>query len=149
MPPKKAAPDLPKVDSFFVPTRPVAKKPPPVPQAEPPCKRRFVYDHNTGLARAEIIGNVGVCLETGMELFTLPARQSAPMMGRRFDFTPPGGKRHPNDMWVDVQALVRHGIISDADIQSRRSFSREQLVGFMAQLEAELQEQEAMCRLAP
>jgi hypothetical protein len=46
---------------------------------------------------------------------------------RRFDFTPPGGKRHPGERFVDVLGLVNAGLISEADIAKQRAFTDEEL----------------------
>jgi hypothetical protein len=44
-----------------------------------------------------------------------------------FDFTPPGGKRHPGERFVDVLGLVNAGLISEADIGRQRAFTDEEL----------------------
>jgi hypothetical protein len=46
---------------------------------------------------------------------------------QRFDFTPPGGKRHPGERFVDVLGLVNAGLISEADIGRQRAFTDEEL----------------------
>ena len=43
------------------------------------------------------------------------------------DFTPPGGKRHPGERFVDVLGLVNAGLISEADIAKQRAFTDEEL----------------------
>lgn len=78
MPPKKAAPKplVPSRESFFLPHRPmVARKdktaqPPPPPEAvRRELPRRFLYEQGTGVAYAEVVRDVAVCVNSGCELF--------------------------------------------------------------------------------
>ena len=46
---------------------------------------------------------------------------------RRFDFTPPGGVRHPSERHLNVLSLVNAGLMSEADIAKQRAFTDEEL----------------------
>jgi hypothetical protein len=133
--------------SFFMSKRTMAKRLIPEAKVTTESKqvvfakpRRFLYEQGTDSAYAEIVGNTAVCLMTGMDMFQLGggreeyAQSSAPFQ-RRFDFTPPDGKRHPDERYVDVHGLVKAGIISDSDVASHRAFSDEELKEAMAKLE--------------
>ena len=110
MPPRKAAPlsaMVPTKASFFSKARVMVKRDSPM-KVESASKfemfqkpRRFLYEQGTDTAYAEIVGNSAICMLTGMEMFQMGgssreeiSQPSAPFQ-RRFDFTPPGGKRHP------------------------------------------------------
>ena len=152
MPPKKAAPAamVPSKESFFMPKRVmVPNKNNPVLKVESSYPRQYVkpprllYEQGTQEAYAELVGNTAVCLFTGMDLFTMGSGDSecfdqtpSSSFERRFDFTPPGGKRHPDDRFVDVQNLVKAGIISEADVARQRAFTDEELKAAMAELES-------------
>jgi len=150
MPPKKAAPAaalIPSKESFFMPKRVMVQNKNAATKIEPHSKAyvkppRLLYEQGTQEPYAEIVGNTAVCLFTGMCLFTMGESDSgysdhaSSSFERRFDFTPPGGKRHPDDRFVDVQNLVKAGIISEADVASQRAFTDEELQAAMAELES-------------
>jgi len=115
----------------------------PVEEVRPVIQRapRLLYDKGTGMPYAEIVDNSAICLDSGVELFSFKNRDddedyednsvafvSAP---KRLDFIPPEGKRHPDDRWVDVAGLVEFGLLSDADVSSRKGFTAEQLQEMM------------------
>ena len=152
MPPRKAAPlsaMVPTKESFFMAKRTMTKRETldlkvntdgPIKSGGFTKPRRFLYEQGTNTAYAEIVGNSAVCLLTGMEMFRMGGSEdreelsSAPFQ-RRFDFTPPDGKRHPSERYVDVHGLVKAGIISDSDVASHRAFSDEELKEAMVKLE--------------
>ena len=109
------------------------------PYVKPP---RLLYHEGMQEPYAELVGNTAVCLLTGMCLFTMGesdqgySDHASSSFERRFDFTPPGGKRHPDDRFVDVHNLVKAGIISEADVASQRAFTDEELQAAMAELES-------------
>ena len=119
-----------------------AAPPPLFAQRAPFHRPRILYEQGTGMAYAQVVNNVAVCLETGDELFRFRDRvdedegYAVVVAAPRFDFTPPSGKRHPNDRSVDVLGLVNAGLMSNEDIASGRSFSSEELADLMARLEA-------------
>ena len=160
MPPpkKKTAPaPVPTKASFFAVKRefeePVAVAAPVAPRFKPVEQRpvyekppRLLYDKGTGMPYAEIVDDSAICLDSGVELFRFRNRDDdedyednsvvfAPT-DKRLDFTPPAGKRHPNDHWVDVAGLVELGILSDEDVMNRKGFSSEQLQEMMQLLSA-------------
>ena len=109
-------------------------------------KERLLYEQGTGLPYARVVGDSAVCLETDQEIFRFKSAcdddellvdtsSYAKTAQRRFDFTPPAGKRHPNDPSVDVHALVQAGLMSQVDVASGRSYSAEELRDLMAKLE--------------
>ncbi len=101
-----------------------------LPVAPPLLRQRLLYDKETGMPYAEIINNAAMCLNTGEELFRFKDRiadAQPAAFESRFDFTPPGGKKHPFERTVDVSALVEAGILSNADVASHRAFSDEEL----------------------
>lgn len=150
MPPKKAAPvvkQIPTKQSFFEKKRvmqevksvdPVQDEKKPVPQGP---KRRFLYAQGTGVAYAEVVGDVAICMETGLEMFRFGSRDENDFnfestgVQRRFNFAPPTGKRHPDDKFIDVLGLVKAGILSDFDVASGRAFSDAELHEFMSRLQ--------------
>ena len=79
-----------------------------------------------------------MCLFTGQELFRFKKKENNDddEFGcyRGFDFTPPTGRKHPDDRSVDVSGLVRAGLMSNEDIARRRPFSTEELKDLMAKL---------------
>ena len=109
-------------------------------------KRRFLFDKETNDAYAEIMGDSAICLDTGMELFRFAGgegnypgffEQDVPSRfehTREFDFTPPDGKRHPGERFVDVTNLVKAGLLSEEDVASHKAFSDEELKGLMHEL---------------
>jgi len=107
-------------------------------------KRRFLYNKETNEAYAEVVDGSAICLETGEQLFRFKDSEgdkegggsSGFTHGVRFDFTPPGGKRHPSERFVDVPNLVKAGILSGSDVASHRAFSDEELHAFMERLDA-------------
>ena len=121
-----------------------------------PKRPALLYDKSTGDAYAEVVGDAAVCLTTGVELFRFRfcrgrdddedggggggASGRFVSSGRTFDFSPPSGRRHPGERFVDVLNLVKAGILSEADVASRRAFSDAELRGFMARLDAYLAE---------
>jgi hypothetical protein len=168
MPPKKAAPaaaTVPTKASFFMTKRVMEANMHAKTQQDPKSlrdvkkdsssfgmsgvpKRRFLYDKETAEAYAEVVGDAAMCLETGVELFRFNrnkeddgcygavSSQCAPCV--KFDFTPPVGKRHPDERFVDVMNLVKAGIISESDVAAQRAFSDAELRGFMVRLDAYL-----------
>ena len=84
---------------------------------------------------------MAVCVDSGEELFRFGSRDDDNFtfqdtgFTKRFDFSPPSGKRHPGDKSVDVLALVKAGIMSETDVKNGRAFSEAELRGFMLQLE--------------
>ena len=157
MPKKKPPPaplTLPTKASFFSPKREfsdVPKAEVAAPPAIAPMRQRLLYDKETGLPSAEVINNAAVCLATGEELFRFKDRKEEgfndfqPAFAARFDFAPPGGKKHPGERSVDVLELVKAGILSNDDVASRKAFSEEQLQE-MAQRLSEYQiERETLC----
>jgi hypothetical protein len=153
MPKKKtaAAPaQIPTKDSFFQSKRTMVecKKPEaPPPDAVKPAfvrPRRYLFEEGTGVAYAEVLGDDAICLETGQVLFRFGGRNDDEAGGyqggagfkRRFDFSPPMGKRHPDDMGVDVLNMVKAGILTNEDVASQKAFTREELVRGMETLEA-------------
>ena len=147
--PKPAAP-LPTKASFFQAKREyceaVTVKAEPV--ASVAQRQRLLYDKETGLPFAEVIDNAAVCLHTGQELFRFKDREQRmdePLFASRFDFTPPGGKKHPNERSVDVRAMVDARILSDEDVRTQRAFSDEELSEMTRKLGEYQAEREAMC----
>lgn len=51
-----------------------------------------------------------------------------------FDFTPPGGKRHPGEHFVDVNGLLNAGLIRKEDVMRQRAFTEEELRAAMEAL---------------
>ena len=106
--------------------------------------RRYLFEEGTGVAYAEVVGDDAICLETGQVLFRFGGRNDDEAGGyqggvgfkRRFDFSPPVGKRHPDDMGVDVLNMVKAGILTNEDVASQKAFTREELVRGMETLEA-------------
>jgi hypothetical protein len=156
MPPRKAAPApkfLPTKESFFLSKRTMveAKKAvePPMPTKPVEAKpRRFLYETGTDVAYAEVVGNTAISLDTGEELFSFGGvREEYQASGfqRRFDFTPPDGKRHPGDKFVDVLNLVKAGILTKEDVATQRAFTDEELMRAMERLEAYRREMERRC----
>ena len=146
--PKPAAP-LPTKASFFQPKREycetvTVKVEPTVPAP----RQRLLYDKETGMPFAEVIDNAAVCLHTGQELFRFKEREQRaeePLFAAGFDFTPPGGRKHPNERSVDVRAMVDAGILSDEDVRTHRAFSDEELSEMTRRLDEYQSEREAMC----
>ena len=117
-------------------------------------RSRLLYEAGTDLPYAKVMGDVAYCLETGNELFRFKRREEedeaqGDFPGRRFDFTPPGGKRHPDDQSVDVLGLVNAGLMSNEDIANARAFSADELKELMAKLEEYRARCEAECALHP
>ena len=144
--PKPAAP-LPTKASFFQPKREycetvTVKVEPTVPAP----RQRLLYDKETGMPFAEVIDNAAVCLHTGQELFRFKEqRAEEPFFATGFNFTPPGGKKHPNERSVDVCAMVGAGILSNEDVRTHRAFSEEELSDMTQRLGEYQAEREAMC----
>lgn len=161
MPKKKAAPapkQIPTKASFFLSKRTMVETKKPVLPTEPQSKaapvrqRRFLFDEGTQEAYAEIVGNAAICLETGDELFRFAEKDgvseyqpSSSGFQRPFDFSPPTGKRHPNDRYVDVLNLVKAGILTDEDVASQKAFTDEELMCAMDRLENYRREMERKC----
>ncbi len=154
MPPKKQkkAPEpIPTKASFFAPKRDYEdhkkvdfSSSPPVPTQKQPKYQSFLYDHGTGRPYAEIVGRSAICVDSGEELFRFrngPEEEdeecvSGPIFTKKFDFTPPSGKRHPDDRGIDIAGLVEFGLLSDEDVRSRKVFTAEQLQDMMGRLAA-------------
>ena len=153
MPPKKAAPAalIPSKESVFMPKRVmVSNKRMDTKTGEKQNfvggyvkPKRYLFEQGTQEPYAELIGNTAVCLVTGMDLFTLNGGESdlgyfdsVSSFSRKYDFTPPGGVRHPADRFVDVQNLVKAGIISEADVANQRAFTDQELSAAMKELES-------------
>jgi hypothetical protein len=76
------------------------------------------------VAYAEVVGDDAICLETGQVLFRFGGGEDDGAGGyqgvagfkRPFDFSPPMGKRHPDDKGVDVLNMVKAGILTDEDV---------------------------------
>jgi len=120
------------------------------PKPVPMRPRRFLFEEGTGEAYAEVVDNAAICLETGNELFRFgdwdPEENHQPSgFQRPFDFSPPGGKRHPGERFVDVLNLVKAGIISEKDVASQRAFTDEELMHAMDRLENYRREMERLC----
>ena len=142
---------VPTIASFFEPKReydtnnitPKAPEVRPVnPFHKPPP---LLYDSGSGLAYAEVVDGRAFCLDSGAELFKFKNRDDDDdaatvciVPSKALDFTPPAGKRHPDDRWVDVAGLVEFGLLSDEDVSSRKGFTAEQL--------RELMDRLAVCR---
>jgi hypothetical protein len=158
MPKKNAAPAarIPTKDSFFLSKRTMVESKKPelpvdVPKAAPVRQRRFLFEQGTGMAYAEVLGDAAICLETGQELFRFGGGDDVgeyqPSSGfqRPFDFSPPDGKRHPADRFVDVLNLVKAGILAEEDVANQKAFTSEELVCAMDRLENYRREMERMC----
>ena len=144
MSPKKAAPLVPKMiptkESFFSPKRTMMEKQTKSSAVVPlkkednwPRPQRLLYDPNTCLPYAEIVDNVAICLDTGVELFRFGEsyNEERREFGKRFDFKPPGGVRHPSERFVDVEGLVKAGILAEKDVASQKSFEDEEIKSMM------------------
>ena len=165
MPPKKAASLAPKLvptkESFFTPTkRPLVQEKlkqnllmAPVKQGGWTRPKRYLYDESTGLAYAEVVGGTAFCTDTGAELFSFgdggeDYGSNQPAVFRKlFDFKPPDGERHPDERYVDVQGLVKAGILSEADVASHKAFADEELGSMMERLACHVKEMERMCSI--
>lgn len=142
-----------RMESFFIPRggKPIRRLQPPEAEPLPATRARYFYEQGTGVAYAQQVGDMAVCLLTGSELFRIKSNEDDISQGgfesARFDFSPPSGKKHPGDNSIDVLALVAEGIISKEDIQTQKAFSREQLDEFMSELERIRLEREQACNL--
>lgn len=149
MPKKKAvAPtQIPTKDSFFLSKRTMmeTKQPSPLPvvaEVAPVRPRRFLFEQGTGMAYAEVLGDVAISLETGQELFRFGGGEDTFTGGRcsgfkrPFDFSPPIGTRHPDDRTVDVLGLVKAGILTNEEVASQKAFTDEELARATERLEA-------------
>jgi hypothetical protein len=159
MPPKKAAPaikPIPTKESFFMSKRTMmdskkeVENPIPVVGRQTDNRpRRFLIDKGTDVAYAEVVDDTAISLETGLVLFRFgDAReefQETVGFKRKLDFSPPIGKRHPNDKFVDVLNLVKAGIIREEDVAKQKAFSDEELVHAMERLEQYHREMELLC----
>ena len=153
--PSAPPPPLPTKASFFLPKREYSDDKPAVAESAPvavrPRFQRLLYDRETGMPYAEVINNVAMCLFSGEELFRFQSAvkddedHHTQAFSNGFDFTPPKGKRHPDDRSVDVKGLVDAGIMSNDDVALRKAFSDEELSSMMKRLEEYHAEREAMC----
>ena len=57
----------------------------------------------------------------------LPRKETQQEPLRPFDFTPPSGKRHPGERFVDVQSLLNASLISEDDVARQHAFTDEEL----------------------
>ena len=159
MPPKKAAPapkQIPTKESFFQTKRTMVE----IKKVEVEAKqatakptnvrpRRFLFEKDTDVAYAEVVDGAAISLDTGEVLFRFGgAREEYPQQGgftRPFDFSPPDGKRHPNDPAIDVLNLVKAGILMDEDVANQKAFSAEELASAMKKLETYRMDMERLC----
>jgi hypothetical protein len=127
-------------DSFFIPNRgpnggkvsiPVAPVVP-VPQYgsnnnrfQFPPQKRFVYEQGTGIAYAEWIDGVAVCVHTGQELFR--SRGFAAPLDESYgsesgvmqphDYSVPK-QQHPNDFSISTDDMLASGFITLEDFKA-------------------------------
>lgn len=158
---KADAPSSSTAKKVFQPNTPAP--PPPQPKERQfSDKQRYLYDKDTGAMYGFVKNDIAYDINTGMELFRFqkakeendlftqsstsffsassysapPAPPQVVAPPKKITFEIPGGVRHPDERWVDVQGLVEHGLLSEEnDIAPRRGFTDERLRELMLALE--------------